>query len=782
MAKNEVKRSVPPESLEGQPCSDNNSVDMSTIPATTIVTRGNEQRIPIVAVQQHLVSRFRAKTSTLSRYNNLLQRSKHRTSLECFNLKDDSRVNPRKFGNFQSRVFAASQQSELEEATSTSTTTNAQGKDDATVSRRILLWENVERAIRDFNGLGTSPRDRLKEIMKHATELPRLLESDRVLANRVPGCTARVWLTSELRGDGKVYFGADSDAELTRGICSVLVNSVNGADCEDFLSLSGDEIGSMVEEFSKSTTWYTLLTSMQKRVRALLDMKSQKKFVPFPSLIITADDLRAQGAFAEAQVQYLTPDKTRVLELVHVLREKNIGVVAHFYMDPEVQGVLVGAKKEWPHIHISDSLVMAEHAVKMAAAGCKHVAVLGVDFMSENVRAILDKYGHQQVRVYRMSSDDIGCSLAEAAQSAEYLEYLKAAANTPKSLHVIYINTSLETKAQAQALVPTITCTSSNVLQTILQAFAQVPDLTVWYGPDSYMGANLAEILVQLMSMTDEEIAKVHPAHNRKSVANVLAHLQYFQNGTCIVHDLFGKEVVDKLRENYTDAFQTAHLEVPGEMFTLAMDARSQGKGAVGSTQNILDFIVLKVQEVLNQGFDASPRFVLGTESGMITSIVEAVRELLVNDRLKKGANAFNVGVEIIFPVSTDAITSLSSSSSSTLSPSLSVLQTSGMQIVPGVSSGEGCSVNGGCASCVFMKMNRLDRLLRVCKLVGTPGESLLVSHEPRKFDKLIAEQDIAELGCEPILNMRHFQQTKRMSDKLVEDIVRHGCGASLSN
>jgi hypothetical protein len=76
-----------------------------------------------------------------------------------------------------------------------------------------------------------------------------------------------------------------------------------------------------------------------------------------------------------------------------MLKEKKIGVVAHFYMDPEVQGILTAAQKHWPHIHISDSLVMADAAVKMAKAGCQFITVLGVDFMSENVRAILDQAG-----------------------------------------------------------------------------------------------------------------------------------------------------------------------------------------------------------------------------------------------------------------------------------------------------------------------------------------------------------------------------------------------------
>jgi len=74
-----------------------------------------------------------------------------------------------------------------------------------------------------------------------------------------------------------------------------------------------------------------------------------------------------------------------------------VGIVAHFYMDPEVQGVLAAAAKQWPHIHISDSLVMADKAVAMAQAGCTAVAVLGVDFMTENVRAVMDGAGESHL-------------------------------------------------------------------------------------------------------------------------------------------------------------------------------------------------------------------------------------------------------------------------------------------------------------------------------------------------------------------------------------------------
>lgn len=43
-----------------------------------------------------------------------------------------------------------------------------------------------------------------------------------------------------------------------------------------------------------------------------------------------------QGDFAKAQAEYLQPDVGNVAQLVDVLSSKRIGIVAHFYMDPQV--------------------------------------------------------------------------------------------------------------------------------------------------------------------------------------------------------------------------------------------------------------------------------------------------------------------------------------------------------------------------------------------------------------------------------------------------------------
>ena len=96
----------------------------------------------------------------------------------------------------------------------------------------------------------------------------------------------------------------------------------------------------------------------------------------------------------------------------------------------------------------------------------------------------------------------------------------------------------------------------------LLQGFAQIPDLTVWYGPDTYMGRNLAQLFTSLAEMPDEEVKKLHPQHTQASVKALLPRLHYFEEGTCIVHHIFGGEVTELVRKGYSDAFLTAHFEV----------------------------------------------------------------------------------------------------------------------------------------------------------------------------------------------------------------------------
>jgi len=466
---------------------------------------------------------------------------------------------------------------------------------------------------------------------------------------------------------------------------------------------------------------------------------------PFPSLLIRADALIPQGDFAENQARYLAPDPAVVSDLDALLAAHEVGLVAHFYMDVELQGVLSALGH--PHVHISDSLVMADRAVEMVRAGARRVVVMGVDFMSENVRAVLDAAGHADVPVYRLAQAEIGCSLAASAEGRAYGAWLAKASRTPRSLHVVYINTSLQVKARAHAVVPTITCTSSNVVRTVLQAAAQIPELNIWYGPDTYMGENLRAMFERLAEGPDEDVAALHAGHDAASVAALLSRFEVFPQGNCVVHHMFGDEVARRVRRDYGDALHTAHLEVPGEMFALASEAQAAGRGVVGSTSDILRFIVARLGDALSGGDPARLRVVLGTEAGMITAIVRRVQAALAE------AGRADVEVEIVFPVAAEA-----------------VAQEDQLGIVPGVAGGEGCSTAGGCATCPYMKMNDLDALFDL--LEGLEAGSDLAGFAPKVYAEDLGGRSVAEVGGEPILHMRAFQSTGALPDPLVEAVL----------
>ena len=200
----------------------------------------------------------------------------------------------------------------------------------------------------------------------------------------------------------------------------------------------------------------------------------------------------------------------------------------------------------------------------------------------------------------------------------------------------------------------------------MLQAASQIPNLRIMYGPDTYMGENLErllEVIEEAEDWTDERIKEeLHPAHTNASLKALKDNLVVFPQGNCVVHHMFGNQVTDTVREKYMnepDTYITAHLEVPGEMFDIGMQKSLNDEGVVGSTADILNFISRKVDDAANatqseNTKDRKLRFILGTEAGMVTSIVEKVQEILGN--ASSNLNGRRVEAEIIFPVSSEAV------------------------------------------------------------------------------------------------------------------------------
>merc|ERR1712151_53768 len=83
--------------------------------------------------------------------------------------------------------------------------------------------------------------------------------------------------------------------------------------------------------------------------------------------------------------------------------------------------------------------------------------------------------------------------------------------------------------------------------------------------------------------------------------------------------------------------------------------------GVVGSTSDILNFITRKVRDATHivaddDVEDRRLRFILGTEAGMVTSIVKNVQEIL--GRVSSTSQGRRVEAEVIFPVSSEAVMS----------------------------------------------------------------------------------------------------------------------------
>jgi quinolinate synthase len=77
------------------------------------------------------------------------------------------------------------------------------------------------------------------------------------------------------------------------------------------------------------------------------------------------------------------------------------------------------------------------------------------------------------------------------------------------------------------------------------------------------------------------------------------------------------------------------------------------------------------------------------------------------------------------------------------------------------------------------MKMNSLAALLDVLGGIEAGGVGLQ-SLWPRTYTEEVAGLSVAELGSQPILHMRSFQQIGRLSDALVDDIMARS-GAAMA-
>ena len=103
----------------------------------------------------------------------------------------------------------------------------------------------------------------LIELGKSMEAFPVELKTDDRL---IKGCQSRVWLDAQAR-EGRLYFRADSDAIITRGIISLLIRVYNGRTPEEIRSDSFDFVEKIGLKENLSPTRSNGLVAMIETIR-----------------------------------------------------------------------------------------------------------------------------------------------------------------------------------------------------------------------------------------------------------------------------------------------------------------------------------------------------------------------------------------------------------------------------------------------------------------------------------------------------------------------------------
>jgi len=117
-------------------------------------------------------------------------------------------------------------------------------------------------------------------IMELGQKMPAMKEEDKTEENIVKGCQSKVWLTAQIQND-KVYFSADSNTAITKGLVSLLLRIFSGQAPEDILNANlnfmqkigmerfiGTQRSNGFAAMIKQIKMYALAFKTQKEVRS----------------------------------------------------------------------------------------------------------------------------------------------------------------------------------------------------------------------------------------------------------------------------------------------------------------------------------------------------------------------------------------------------------------------------------------------------------------------------------------------------------------------------------
>jgi quinolinate synthase len=239
-------------------------------------------------------------------------------------------------------------------------------------------------------------------------------------------------------------------------------------------------------------------------------------------------------------------------DIKRLKREKNAVLLAHYYVDGEVQDAAD---------FVGDSLQLSQAAAKTTA---DVIVFAGVHFMAETAKIL------NPTRRVVLPDMDAGCSLSDGCPADRFAAFT---ARHPDHYVISYINCSSGVKALSDCI-----CTSSNAEKVV----RSVPEgRPIIFAPDRNLGAYVAK-------QTGREML--------------------LWRGSCIVHETFSEKKLIGLKLRHPDAKVVAHPECEPQLLAMA--------DFIGSTSALLkytkesparEFIVVTESGILHQMRRSSP-------------------------------------------------------------------------------------------------------------------------------------------------------------------------------
>jgi cysteine desulfuration protein SufE len=98
------------------------------------------------------------------------------------------------------------------------------------------MKDNIQEAIIEEFSIFDEWLDKYDYLIELSDTLPVIASGHRTEQYVIKGCQSRVWVDARVE-DGKIFYSADSDAIITKGIIALLVRVMNGRTPQEIIDL-----------------------------------------------------------------------------------------------------------------------------------------------------------------------------------------------------------------------------------------------------------------------------------------------------------------------------------------------------------------------------------------------------------------------------------------------------------------------------------------------------------------------------------------------------------------